>query len=132
MENVIRRISKRNYGLPAALMALSSLLLLLAPLLERRAFVMRPGTDGALAMGIIGCLLASLEGLPFKRIMLLMTPVFVMQLVMCLRFSVSPLAFFGTQLMAFALFGAAAERLRPARVAEFGDAPPQSDAASRA
>ncbi|HHH11972.1 MAG TPA: hypothetical protein ENK23_07870 [Sorangium sp.] len=101
-----------GFTLPLLLLLVSVVFLVAAPLLQRGAFVMRPGTDGALTTGALGCLLALLHGLPFRRILVLLLPTFGIELALCLRFQVSPLAFFGSQFIAIALFGLVAAWLR--------------------
>lgn len=114
MLDSLKEKTSDRFNLPIILLAAGLVLLLLSPLTHRTPFVMRPGTDGALTAGALGCLLALLHGISFRRVLKLMVPIFVLQLVLCLRFGVSPLAFFGSQLVAIAIFGAGAAWWRDA------------------
>ncbi len=90
------------------LLIIGAILVAMAPLIMAQPFVMRPGIDGSLAVGVVGCLLALLHGIPYLRILRLLLPAAAVQVLCCLRFQISLPAYFGMEFIAWGTLGIAA------------------------
>src|SRR5262249_1851726 len=76
-----RRTTSGDLLIAAVSIAFGALAIGVAYQLSRAPFVMLPSLDGALTVGVVGVLLALAGGLPYRRALLLLSPVLVAQLV---------------------------------------------------
>ena len=114
--------------LGALLTVLSGVMLYLAPLQDRNAFVMSPGLEGCLAVGSVGLLLALLEGWSYGRVLTLAVPIFGVQVLAC-RYGGEPWAgMLGLQLLGLGLVGL----LKPAPKAQAQETKQPIEEAARA
>lgn len=91
--------------LGTVLTVLSGVILYLAPLQDRNAFVMSPGLEGCLAVGSVGLLLALLEGWSYGRVLIVAVPIVGIQVLAC-RYGGEPWAgMLGLQLLGLGLVG---------------------------
>ncbi len=88
------------------LLAAGAVMLALAVRRDPHALQMLPGLDGCLTAGIVGLLLALLEGLPFRRSLAILAPVVALQVIACRAASTSPLPVLGIELLAYGALGA--------------------------
>jgi len=66
---------------------------------------MNPGVEGSLTVGIVGSVLALVEGLPYTTVIKLMIPIWAIQYVTCQMVPGPSFAVLGIELIALGFFG---------------------------
>lgn len=94
-----------DHRLATALALGGGISLAAAFIVTRHPFDMPPSMDGVFVCGVLGFVLAMLHGLPFRRALLVMAPIVVIQLAAFASYRVVPFGAFGMQAVIYGLVG---------------------------
>jgi hypothetical protein len=104
--------STANLWLSLALLVSGSALAIGAVMRNPNALAMLPGVDGCLTAGVVGVLLALLEGIPYRAtVLFLAAPIAAVQLAATKAIGVNFFPMLGLEMAAVGLFGLPLSRL---------------------